>query len=243
MTLLAYNNDPKLKKSVLKEMADHVANDRLVKGKYWKDGKGCAVGCLINSGNHIEYESRFGIPKELAKLEDEIFEGLPNDKSMVWPEKFLSSFKVGKDYSKVWNRFAVWMLIDPEFGVIRNADDQGKVAIKNIANLHEKVIRGIKPRKSSWSAAYLAACSAVKPEEWSAAYSASRSAAYLAARSAAWSAKSGVCLAAYLAVKSAAESAAESAVYSAVKSAAWSAAYSAAYERMSEKLIELIKGE
>ena len=34
--MLAYHNDPKLKESVLAEMAGHREADRLVKGAYWK---------------------------------------------------------------------------------------------------------------------------------------------------------------------------------------------------------------
>jgi len=71
----AYHNDPELKKKVLSELQHHYDADNIVKGRYWENGKGCAVGCLLKSGNHIEYEEKFGIPVQLAYLEDGIFEG------------------------------------------------------------------------------------------------------------------------------------------------------------------------
>lgn len=165
----AYLNNPELKQSVLAEMAGHRAADNLVKGQYWEDGKGCAVGCLLKNGNHEEYEDKFGIPAQLARLEDSIFEGLPNDQAMLWPERFLSAFEVGKDYSKVWNHFAVWMLIDPEVGVIRYADERGKIAIINVAKLHQQEIDGTAARAAARAAARDAAGAAARAAAWDAA--------------------------------------------------------------------------
>lgn len=76
-------------------MQAHHDADNFVKGQYWENGKGCVVGCLIKSGNHIEYEKRFGIPVMLANLEDNIFEGLPDKDSKEWPLQFLNAFEVG----------------------------------------------------------------------------------------------------------------------------------------------------
>ena len=224
--MLAYHNDAKIKKAVVAEMAAHQKADSLVQGYgYWKDGKGCAVGCLIKSDNHKEYETRFGIPEQLALLEDSIFEGLPKELAQKWPERFLESINTGADLSRVWSEFAYWMLTDSEHGQIKYANGDKFVidAIMGMAKLHKEVVeKKIRPRSAAESAAESAA--------WSAARSAARSAAWSApssaARSAAWSA---------------AESAAWSAAESAARSAAGSAAESAAYIRMADKLIEIIE--
>lgn len=108
----AYHGDPQIKTGILKQLEAHRAADQLVKGVYWSAGKGCAVGCTIHSGNHMEYEHRFGIPVILARLEDCIFEGLPNDQAMGWPIRFMSAIPVGSDLSLVGWRFLHWLLTD-----------------------------------------------------------------------------------------------------------------------------------
>jgi hypothetical protein len=108
----AYHNDPQIKTSILAVLAAHRAADEIVKGQYWQNGKGCAVGCTIKSDNHIEYEADFGIPVMLAYLEDTIFEGLPNADAKLWPERFMSAIKPGADLSNVGWKFLHWLLTD-----------------------------------------------------------------------------------------------------------------------------------
>ena len=92
--LLAYHSNPAIRKEYLQRVIDHRAADQISKGRYWEDGKGCAVGCTIHSGNHASYEKELGIPSELAYLEDFIFEDLPNARAMMWPEQFLAAIPV-----------------------------------------------------------------------------------------------------------------------------------------------------
>ena len=182
--MLAYHNDNNLKQSVLAEMRDHKEADELVQGYgYWEDGKGCAVGCLIKGNDHQEYESKFGIPAQLARLEDSIFEGLPKELAQQWPERFLGAIKVGADLSRVWSEFAYWLLTDKEHGQIVYANGDARVidAIMGVAKLHKEVISG--KRKGRWSAARSAADSAAESAAdsaaWSAAWSAAESAAHI----------------------------------------------------------------
>ena len=42
--MLAYHNDPAIKSKLLADLQAHADADRLVKGQYWENGKGCAVG-------------------------------------------------------------------------------------------------------------------------------------------------------------------------------------------------------
>src|SRR5580700_4309029 len=115
--MLAYHSDPAQKDAILAKLSAHRLADELVKGQYWENGKGCAVGCTIESGNHAEYEPRFGIPRILARLEDRIFEGLPNGSAKEWPEQFMGAIRPGADLSMVWPRFALWLLTEelPQF--------------------------------------------------------------------------------------------------------------------------------
>src|SRR5690242_10649791 len=110
--MLAYHNDPSIKDAILAQIYAHALADELIKGQYWEDGKGCAVGCTIHSDNHAEYEPRFGIPQMLARLEDAIFEGLPNEDAKAWPQRFMGSISVGADLSLVGWKFLHWLLTD-----------------------------------------------------------------------------------------------------------------------------------
>ena len=232
----AYLNDQKIKEDILAQLKSHREADQIIKGKYWQNGKGCAVGCTIHSGDHTEYETRFGIPAALAHIEDKIFQGLENDKAMLWPERFMSAIPVGADLSLVQWKLLNWILTDEKVNPGIN-HDLVKKEVAAVAQLMDQMACGKDVAEIAASAAWSAERSA--RSAWSAERSArsARSAARSAV-SAAWSAVSAV-------------SAARSAV-SAVRSAAWSAAWSAAdsaacaawsasYLAMSEKLIQLLK--
>ena len=149
--LLAFHGDPKIKQKYLDRVRAHATADEIIQGKYWENGKGCAVGCTIHGSDHEKYETKLGIPSQVAYLEDSIFEGLPLDKAKLWPEKFLKAIKPGADLSKVFPRFVIWMLIDPKDGVWQYAFEDGKSAIKGIADLYERRLRDDEPERDEWA--------------------------------------------------------------------------------------------
>ena len=232
--MIAYHNDQKIKDAILIQINAHAALDELVKGQYWEDGKGCAVGCTIHSGDHKEYETRFGIPQILAHLEDRIFEGLPNDKAKEWPRRFMEAIRPGTDLSRVGWGFLHWLLTDK---TVNPGIDHPLVqdAVSQCADLMFKFFSGETQNaaRSAESAAWNAARSAR-----SAARSAESAASAERAANAAWSAESAASAA------SAAWSAASAASAArAARNAAWSAASAerAAYILMSDKLIGLLE--
>ena len=241
---IAFKDTTITKPAILRQLRAHAAADQIVKGRYWQNGKGCAVGCTIHSSKHAEYESRFGIPQMLARLEDCIFEGLPNDKAKAWPVRFMSAVQPGTDLSCVGWKFLHWLLMDEKV----NPGIKHPLVRDTIKQCADVLIPLSKGQPVDRSAAESATCAA-----WSAARSATDGSAESAAESAAsaacaaWSAMSAAWSAACAesAARSAesaarsAESAARSAE-SAALSAAWSAE-SAAYVRMSDKLIDLIQ--
>jgi len=87
----AFHNDEKIKQKYLNRVADHRKADELVKGSTGSNGKGCAVWCTLNKYNHKAYEKELGIPEWLARVEDLLFEQLPDNRSQKWPEQFLKS--------------------------------------------------------------------------------------------------------------------------------------------------------
>ena len=173
--MLAYHNDPKIKTDILSQLQEHAAADQIVKGHYWQDGKGCAIGCTIHSDDHMDYETRFGIPIMLARLEDCIFEGLPNDAAKTWPIRFMSAIEPGIDLSTVGWKFLHWLLTDEEVNPGINHPIV-KDAVKRCADALLPLTVGQSIDISAASAAWSAAESAESAAE--------------SAESAAWSAES-----------------------------------------------------
>lgn len=111
------------KEEFVAEMRAHQEADRLMKGTYWKEdlNKGCAVGCAIhsiakikhlqlNKSEHSNYETHLGIPEWLARVEDTIFEGLPDERSKSWPLEFSEAINSGADLDKIKAPFLVMVL-------------------------------------------------------------------------------------------------------------------------------------
>lgn len=128
--LKAFHSDKSIKAKYLNRVIAHIKADEVIKGKYWKDGKGCAVGCTIHSSNHKAYEKELGIPEWLALLEDALFEGMSPQKAKTWPKRFLSSIKVGSDLDKIKIPFVTILLKY----CLKNFDHNKHPDVKNCIN-------------------------------------------------------------------------------------------------------------
>ena len=184
--MLAYHNDPAIKSKLLADLQAHADADRLVKGQYWENGKGCAVGCTLHSvgaggtaSNHSEYETRLGIPQMLAQLEDAIFEGLHNADAMRWPMRFSAAITPGADLSRVGWKWLHWLLTD---GLPCVPDAAVNAAIKQSADVLLPLTRGEPVDRATADAAARAANEAANAAY--AAYAAANAAANAAARAA-----------------------------------------------------------
>ena len=158
----AFHNDPRIKERYLARVRAHRAADEIIHGDYWRNGKGCAVGCTLHSANHASYETELGIPQTLERLEDNIFEALPAPDDTLWPEQFLDAIPVGADLSMVWPQFAVALLGDPDHGVMRyvKARKYGKQrkAIQRVMAYYQQWIdTHVQPAVYAAVAAYTAA--------------------------------------------------------------------------------------
>lgn len=134
----AYLDDPNLKDFVLSQLDQHRQLDKIIKGQYWQEGRGCAVGCTlqavaarngkwkkgIDHADHRLYVSELGIPEHLARLQDAIFEGLPEPDYLEWPKQFAEAINPGADLSGVWPKFVVALLTDPSGPVWPQVQDQ-----------------------------------------------------------------------------------------------------------------------
>jgi hypothetical protein len=266
--LLAFHGKQEIKDKYVARVKAHAKADEIIKGAYWEEGKGCAVGCTIHSGSHEAYEEELGIPMILARLEDRIFEGMSNDKAMKFPLKFLSAIKVGADLSQVWNKFAIWLLKD-----VRKYVKGDKKAFDAVVDGYKRMIKGESIsldewetiRDGAWSertalgyiatgaasadAAYAADAGYIAADAAAAAYAADAAYAYAADADAAYAYAAAEAAAAYAyaaayaadaAYASAAEAAARA--YAAARAdAAANAARRESFNKQAEKLLKLLK--
>ena len=198
----AYNGSEELRAAFIAGLKWHREQDAIVQGSYGDtdDGRwrGCAVGCGLrtlyhmdgvedgDTSSHAELSRRTGIPIVLHRLQDSIFERLPNAVALDWPVRFASSVQAGADLSMVWPRFAVALLSDPDHGACRHASGEVLLAVQRVSVLYEDVIAGRVVTPSEWEVARLraAAVQAERQAAW-----AERQAAWAAAQAAAMSAR------------------------------------------------------
>jgi len=172
----AFHGSAAIKEKYVARVKAHAEADKIVKGQYWGNGKGCAVGCTIEGDEHSRYETELGIPVAIAHVEDYLFEIMPNEDAMKFPLRLLEAIPVGADLSLVPANLIVYILEDTlNIKEVQEDKAVGK-AIRGVIDLWKRVQVGDKPDAVAWSAAWSAAESAE---------SAARSAAWSAARSAA----------------------------------------------------------
>lgn len=201
--MLSFHGKQEIKDKYLARVIAHRKADAIIQGIGWENGKGCAVGCTLENYDHSRYPIELGLPKWLARLKDWIFENLPKEHAIEWPEKFLSIIPVGVCVEKVRYKLAVarmGSLIDLQNKNLANNPDL-KIIINEVINSLKLVKICHEAAIDNWSAD-----SAAEPERlaalsaadlaYSAAQSAARSAesaAGLLAESAARSARSEIC--------------------------------------------------
>ena len=110
--MLAFHNDPAIKVKYEERVQKHREDDAIIKGQYWSAGRGCAVGCTIHGSDHDKYETALGIPRQLAHIEDDLFEAMPLKNAIEWPGKFLAAIPVGADLALVGKRWLAWVIRD-----------------------------------------------------------------------------------------------------------------------------------
>ena len=132
--MIAFHGSQEIKDKYLDRIRKHRLADELIRGTGWDGFRGCAVGCTLNKYDHAAYETELGIPQSIARLEDAIFEQLPQAVAMEWPERFLASIEPGADLSLVMSHWFVWMLTDPQDGVLQYAKtERSREAIQKVS--------------------------------------------------------------------------------------------------------------
>lgn len=206
--MLTYTIHPELTRdAMIAATQEHRAADRYVSGTYWRGGRGCAVGCAIETvrqrtglnirhNDHVGLAAALGWPEWLAHLEDVIFEGLSADRRSDWPSALVTAVPQGADLSGVrdqWLALVLRRVVLPVAGtsaavVARVAlgletqwHDDSVGAASNDASLAARAAAS--HDEASWAAAWAAANAAGADVAW-AATNATRAAG--AAARAAW---------------------------------------------------------
>jgi hypothetical protein len=141
--MITFHGKQEIKDKYVARVQAHYDADEIIHGKYWENGKGCAVGCTIHSRNHSKYEKELGIPKWGAFLEDKIFEGMENKISKEFPLRFIKSIPVGVNFDLIKIPFLVFIVQLPfdkfnheRFPYVKKSIDEILSNLKLISNPH-----------------------------------------------------------------------------------------------------------
>lgn len=119
--MLAYHAKTDLKDHYLAAAEFHAWSDRYQQGLYFdpQNLRGCAVGCWSKDpfGGHERLAQEMGVPEELLRLADQLFEALPDGRYQTWPQRFAQAIPVGSDLGGVRGRFLKWLLFDEQWGL------------------------------------------------------------------------------------------------------------------------------
>ena len=115
----AFVNTPVTKEQLIESLMRHQAADAFRPHRYWTANGGCAVGCTIHDfasgreSDHRAYQELFGIPGELARIEDFIFENIKPPRQRTWPIEFIEAVPIGATLSTAPQRCTLTILKDP----------------------------------------------------------------------------------------------------------------------------------
>ena len=140
--MLSFFGEPCLKQAVVARVKEHQLLDQIIQGTYWDGTRGCAIGCVLHSGDHMAYETQLGLPVFLAYMDEHIFERLPLEEAKGWPLRFIEAVPVGVDLELVFPRFMHWLLSDPH-GMRESADARTLRIIDDLTTLYARRIHGL----------------------------------------------------------------------------------------------------
>ena len=139
--MLSFFGEQSIKDSVVARVREHQRLDQIIQGTYWDGQKGCAIGCVLHSGDHGAYETQLGLPVFLAYIDEHIFERLSVEDSKGWPLRFIEAVPVGVDLDMVFPRFMYWLLTDPQ-GMRQYANAKTVPIIDRVAQLYADRLTG-----------------------------------------------------------------------------------------------------
>ena len=140
--MISFFGNQCLRDAVVGRVREHQRLDQIAQRIYWDGSKGCAIGCVLHSGEHMAFEEQLGLPVFLAYMDEHIFESLPLVEAKAWPLRFIEAVPVGVDLELVFPRFMHWLLSDPE-GMRQYANADTLPIIDSLTEMYERRIEGI----------------------------------------------------------------------------------------------------
>jgi len=170
--------DPTLTRNIAQmvtEVADHIAQDRVIQGIYYAECgnsfKGCFIGCLSHSKDASKAVDRFGLTLPLLRIAENIFEALPEAEAKKFFADFAPAVCVdGKDLSNVH-----WQFLAAELKTLPRVSAKAQIAIDAVIDGMDRLAQGLAwlparaaadaARVATYAAAYAAADAACRKRQ------------------------------------------------------------------------------
>ncbi|MFK7796739.1 MAG: hypothetical protein AB8E82_04740 [Aureispira sp.] len=135
----SYLNDQKLQQQALQQLQKAIDNELLLqdphsiyRDHYWNEGKGSAIGCIGQSNDLATIATQLGIPIQILKIQNHIFQFLEKEKAQQFSVDFLNAIPVGQDIRAVWKKYFIWLLAEVDHSTLDRLQhiDLAKTAIE-----------------------------------------------------------------------------------------------------------------
>ncbi len=146
----AFNGEQSIKDAILSRIAEHREAGNIVRNVEWKDGKGGAAAVTVNAYKFDRFETELGIPNELGRIEDRIFDGLHKNDGEQFAVDFIEAIEPGADLSAVKYRFFLRLLSDPDRGAANMRRGLSADRVDRVAALFQRAVDGDIPTIAEW---------------------------------------------------------------------------------------------
>ncbi len=155
----AFLNKKEIKNDSISKLEKHIFQGDLTKSEYWNGSKGTAVGCTVQSFDCSKYEVELGIPKDVAFLEDAVFNELPLTQGGPFAVNFLESINIGSDLSKLYSQIIIWQFEDVKYGLGSIKEVKRDIELytycEEVISLYKKERSGISVSPKEFEALYV----------------------------------------------------------------------------------------
>jgi hypothetical protein len=159
----SFHNDPAIKAAIQHRLQAHIAAGEIQNvPTHWKDGSGSPAACMVDDPSLPIWQQRLGIPKALGSLVDTVAASLGTaERAAQFAQDWLEAVPIGRDLHEVSHAVLLWLLTDPERGVVRHATrDVERRIIDRVAVLHRRGRSGDQPEAAGWREVRIAAMAA-----------------------------------------------------------------------------------
>lgn len=164
MSLNAYQSNPAVRDTCLARLRQHADGKRLAPGPLaWTGEKGSLVGCLLESDDPAQWESKLGLPQWLATAADGLAAQQKSpEHALEFGVELLNAIPPGADVSAAGSAVILNLLADVAEFVAQSTEVPAelKQALSQVEALHRRAAQGEQPAPAEWRAARRAATAA-----------------------------------------------------------------------------------